>query len=112
MFLKFLFFFQKKKNKTFYLSWLNHLKSQLDTSIEVLFCFVLFLFGAALAAYGGSQARGQIRALAAGLYHSIAMQDPSHVYNLHHSSQQHWILNPLSKARDGTRILMDASQIR
>ena len=25
---------------------------------------------------------------------------------LHHSSQEHWILNPLSKARDQTRVLM------
>ena len=31
---------------------------------------------------------------------------------LYHSSQQHWILNPLSKARDQTCILMDTSQIR
>ena len=26
------------------------------------------------------------------------------VCNLHHSSHKHWILNPLSKARDGTHI--------
>ena len=32
---------------------------------------------------------------------TTAVQDPSHVYNLHHSSQQGRILNPLSKARDG-----------
>ena len=36
-------------------------------------------------AYGGSQARGVIGAVAS---------------SLHHSSQQHRILNPLSKARD------------
>ena len=59
-----------------------------------LFCFVLFfhLFRAAPAAYGASQARGQIRAT-----------------GLHHSSWQHWILNPLSKARDQTCILRDTS---
>ena len=28
------------------------------------------------------------------------VQDPSHVCNLHHSSYQCWILNPLSRARD------------
>ena len=43
------------------------------TFFFVLFCFV---FKAALMAYGGSQARGQIRAVATGL---------------HHSSQQHQI---------------------
>ena len=42
-----------------------------------------------------------------------AMPDLSHVYNLdlHYSSQQHWILHPLSEARDRIRILMDTSQI-
>ena len=39
-------------------------------------------------------------------------QDPSRVCNLHHSSQQHQILNPLSKARDGIHILVDTSRIR
>ena len=29
-----------------------------------------------------------------------ARPDPNHVYDLHHSSQQCWIFNPLSKARD------------
>ena len=33
-----------------------------------LFC--LFVFRAATGAYGGSQARGQIRGIAAGLHHS------------------------------------------
>ena len=31
---------------------------------------------------------------------ATAMQDPSHVFSPHHSSQQRQILNPLSKARD------------
>ena len=38
--------------------------------------------------------------------------DPSHVFNLHHSSQQCWILNPLREARDRTCILMDTSWAR
>ena len=33
---------------------------------------------------------------------ATATQDPSSICDLHHSSQQHWILNPLSKTRDGT----------
>ena len=40
------------------------------------------------------------------------MPDRSPIFNLHHSSQQHQILNPLSEARDQTCILMDANQIR
>ena len=80
----------------------------------VLFCFVFailrvrqrmvltfisffLLFRAALTAYGGSQDRGWIGPAAAGL---------------HCSSQQCWIPNPLSEARDWTYIFMDASQIR
>ena len=58
-------------------------------------CFVLFLlFRVAPVAYGSSQARGLIGATVA---------------SLHHSSWQRQIPNPLSEARDQTRILMDPS---
>ena len=40
-----------------------------------------------------------------------ATQDPSHMCDLHHSSQQCQILNPLMEAGDRTHILMDTSQI-
>ena len=33
---------------------------------------------------------------------ATATQDLSHIFDLHHSSQQCRILNPLSEARDGT----------
>ena len=36
------------------------------------------------------------------LPYATATPDPSHIFDLHHSSQQHWILNPLSEARDQT----------
>ena len=38
--------------------------------------------------------------------------DLSHICKLHHSSQQHQILNLLSEAREGTCVLMDTCQIR
>ena len=41
---------------------------------------------------------------------ATAMADPS-LCDLHHSSQQRRILNPLSEARARTRVLMDASQV-
>ena len=75
--------------------------------------FLLFLFSATPAAYGHSQARGLIGAAAAGLLHSQLAytmqdpQDPSCLCNLHHTLQQPRILNPLSKARNGTCILTD-----
>ena len=43
---------------------------------------------------------------------ATAIPDLSRIYDLHHSSGQHQILNPLSKARDQTCMLKDASQIR
>ena len=63
----------------------------------IIYLFFFLLFRATLIAYGGSQARGQIGAIAA---------------SLHHSSQQRWIPDPLNEARDQTRILKDTSQIR
>ena len=37
---------------------------------------------------------------------AMATPDPSRVCDLHHSSRQHQILNPLSEARDQTHNLM------
>ena len=42
--------------------------------------------------------------------YTTATGDPSRVCDLHHSSRQPRILNPLSEARDGTSILMDTGQ--
>ena len=66
---------------------------------------VFCLFRAAPAAYGTSQARGWIGAIAAGLCHSYSNTDLSCVHKLHHGSRQCQILKPLSKARGQTCIL-------
>ena len=42
---------------------------------------------------------------------ATARQDPSCICDLHHSSRQCRILNPLSEVRDQTRILMDPTQV-
>ena len=42
---------------------------------------------------------------------ATATPDPSHICNLHQSSQQCQILKLLSEARDQTYVLMDTSQI-
>ena len=44
-------------------------------------------------------------------YTATSTPDPSHICDLHHSSWQHQILNPLSEAMDQTCVLMDTSQI-
>ena len=63
-------------------------------------------------AYGSSQARGCIRELQLPAYTTAtATRDLSCVFDLYHSSQQHWMPDPLSEARDPTCILMDTSRI-
>ena len=42
---------------------------------------------------------------------ATVMWDPSCICDLRHSSRQCWILNPPSKARDRTHILIDTSQV-
>ena len=42
---------------------------------------------------------------------ATSTQDPSRICDLHHSSWQHQIFNPLSEAKDHTRILMDTRQV-
>ena len=43
---------------------------------------------------------------------ATVMQDLSRVCDLHHSTRQRWILNPVSEARDQTRHLMVPSRNR
>ena len=91
---------------------LTKIKSALlSISFFLGFCFVLFCFGGGTPkVYGGSQARGPVGATALAYITAAATSDLSHVFHLHHSSQQ--ILNPLSEASDRTRNLMVPSRIR
>ena len=78
------------------------------------FCFFFFFFFCHLratpGAYGSSQARCRIGAVAASHSHSHTRFELH--CDLHHSSQQRQILNALREARDQTRILMDNSGVR
>ena len=76
------------------------------------FIYLFMLFKAVPAAYGSSQGRGGIGASATGLCHSHSNSGSSHVCNLHHSSGQRQIPNPLSQARNPACILMDSSRDR
>ena len=85
----------------------------LHTSIAPpsLFFFLNCLFRATSKAHGSSQARGEFGAAAATLCLSHSNLGSEPICDLHHSSWQCGILNPLSKARDQTCILMDTSWI-
>ena len=99
------------------ISWLLWLvlSEHVGASVFYFFFFFFCLFAISWAVprvYGGSQARGLIGAVAASLYQSTATQDPSRICDLHHSSEQRQVVNPLSKGRDWTRNLMVPSRIR
>ena len=74
--------------------------------------FFFFLFRATPVAYGGSQARGPVRATAASLHHkhsnTMYLTCDCH---LHHSSQKCQFLNPLSETRGWNCNLIVPNQI-
>ena len=76
-----------------FIQWKN-LKFQIESDCVETFFF--FFLGLHLRHMEVPQVRGRIRATAAGHSHSLAMQDLSHVCDLH------WILNQLIKDRDQT----------
>ena len=76
--------------------------------IGTIISFFIFL---QLHLHGNSWARGGVGAAAVAYTTATATLDLGHICNLHHSSWQHWTLNPLSKARDLTCNLMVPSQI-
>ena len=67
-----------------------------------LFFFFLFLF-----MEGKFQGQGSDQSCIWGLHHNHGKLDLSCLCDLHCNLQQHWILNPMSKARDQTPILIE-----
>ena len=73
----------------------------------LIFIIQSSVFRAAPAAFGGSPLLGAELVLQLLAYTTAtATADQSHICDLHHSSWQRQIRNPLSKARDQTRILI------
>ena len=69
------------------------------------YLFIYCFLGLHIQHNGWSQAWGRIRAAAADLYHSHSNARWEAVWDPHHSSQQHRILNSLIEARDWSHIL-------
>ena len=90
--------------------WRFHKHQKLYFIYFILFYFI-WLFRATPLAHGSSQARGQIGAIAAGLYHSHSNSRSMPHLQPAPQSPQCQILNPLSKAKDQTCVLMDTGQI-
>ena len=80
---------------------------------HLVWCFVVVVVVVVLraspAAYGSSQARVESELQLPACATATATQDPSCICDPHHSSQQ-LILNPLSRARNGSHIVMDTSR--
>ena len=82
-------------------------------SPPLYFLFFFIYYRATSTAYCSSQARGQIRigAAATSLHHSHSNMGSKLSLWPTNSSQQRWILNPLSKVRDQTWVLTDTSWV-
>ena len=89
----------------------NHCPSiGVGTCFFFFFFFFFYLFRAARKTYEVSRLGVESELQLLAYTTATAMPDPSHVCNLHHSSWQQGILNPLSEATDGTRVFMDTSR--
>ena len=77
-----------------------------------LLLLLFFLFRAAPATYGSSQAGVELELQLSAYTTAPERWNPSHACDLHHNSQQRQILNPLSEARDQTPNLTVPSWIR
>ena len=75
------------------------------------FFFFFCLFRAAPTVYRSYRLGVELELQLLAYATATAMWDPSSICDLHHSSRQCWILNPLRKARDWTCILMDTSWV-
>ena len=71
--------------------------------------FIFHLFRVAPTAYEVPRLGIELELQLPAYTTATATRDPSHICDLHHSSQQLWILNPLSGARARIRVHMDNS---
>ena len=92
-------------------AWDAVMNSDADIYIYIYFFFLVFLWSHPW--HMEVPRLGVIKSELHLLAYATATKTPdmSHVCDLHHSSRQRKILNPLSEARDGTHVLMGSSQV-
>ena len=84
----------------------------LEFRVNFMYLFIYFCFLGLHVRHMGVPRLGVESELQLPAYTTAtARRDPSRICHLHHSSQQHWILNPLRKAMDLIGILVDTSRI-
>ena len=98
-----------------YLSRFPHCKLSTLLSVIIVYLFIYFwsfcLSGPKLRHMEVPRLGVQSEVQPPAYIRATATLDLSLICNLHHSSQQYQILNPLSEARVRTHVLMDASQV-
>ena len=112
-FFLFLYFFLNKRfcHSLFGLSCV-HLVFSLSLSFLPSFLLSFFLSDSYGRTHGIWQFPGRGQSELRPPVYTTATQYLSCICDLHHSPWQHWILNPLSKARDWNCNLMDTSQVQ
>ena len=83
-----------------------------ETTIQILFYFIFCFSGLHLRPMEVPRLRVESELQLPAYTTAIAAWDLSLVCDLHASSGQRWMLNPLREARDRTHVLMDASRVR
>ena len=84
-------------------------KQQIQVYTRAFFFFFFFVISGPHPRHMEVPRQSELQLLAYAT--ATATPDPSHICNLHHSSRQCQILNPLSEARDGTHACMDTSWV-
>ena len=106
------FTFPKQSRKFFYFLTSSPIR---ESIFFLSFFFFFFFFGFSRAvpmAYGSSQAKESNQSCSCQpTLHSHSNTGSEQVCDLHHSSEQCQILNPLCKTRDRSCVLMDASWV-
>ena len=90
-------------------AWIHFLTS--NNSFSSIFFFFFFFLRLSVQHMEVPKLEVKSELQLTGYTTATAVGDPSHVCDLYHNVWQRWVLNPLSKARSWTHILMDTTRV-